>query len=426
MSRTTDIIVVGSGLAGLMAAWAATKAGKSVKVISEGMGCLAISPGCVDVLGYDSAGQRLENPFDGFAGLGADHPYSILGKDLVVAALEEYKSVLASKGLVMRNGQADGKDVNTLMPTIMGTLKPTWLVPENVDASALFTANKILVVGVHGFRDCRPALIVSQLLRYPELAAKEFGSCVLPEPFKEHGRSLNALDLAHAVDRDKGREWLLEQLRGRGRGYDLALLPPMLGSRPTSPVRRQIADVLGCPFIEMLSVPPGVTGMRVREALAGTLVECGVEFYENAQVTRAEVLDGRCVRLALASSGREIFQEAGAFVIATGGILSGGVIMEQGKAHEAIFGLDIPVPQNVDDWSEPNVFGRHLFSRLGVSVNEKLNASAGLAENVFFAGRTLGGYDHTTEKSGHGVACATGYVAGRNASEYVAAQAGGK
>ena len=32
--------------------------------------------------------------------------------------------------------------------------------------------------------------------------------------------------------------------------------------------------------------------------------------------------------------------------------------------------------------------------------------------NVFFAGRSLAGYDFATEKSGHGVALATGWKAG--------------
>jgi len=36
--------------------------------------------------------------------------------------------------------------------------------------------------------------------------------------------------------------------------------------------------------------------------------------------------------------------------------------------------------------------------------------------NVFFAGRSLGGYDYATEKSGHGVAVATGWQAGRMAA----------
>ena len=42
-------------------------------------------------------------------------------------------------------------------------------------------------------------------------------------------------------------------------------------------------------------------------------------------------------------------------------------------------------------------------------------------QNVFFAGRSLGGYDYATEKSGHGVAIATGWQAGLMAAAAAAA-----
>ena len=50
--RHSDIIVVGAGMAGLMAAITAAKAGKSVSVLSEGAGVLSIGSGAVDFLGY--------------------------------------------------------------------------------------------------------------------------------------------------------------------------------------------------------------------------------------------------------------------------------------------------------------------------------------------------------------------------------------
>ena len=52
MSRTTDILVVGSGMAGLMAAIVASGQGKRVTLLSRGCGSLNIGSGCVDVLGY--------------------------------------------------------------------------------------------------------------------------------------------------------------------------------------------------------------------------------------------------------------------------------------------------------------------------------------------------------------------------------------
>lgn len=415
MNRTTDVIVVGSGLAGLMAAWAAAKNGCSVAVISEGMGCLAISPDCIDLLGYDNLGQRLDNPWDGMINLNPDHPYTILGRENIEQALADFVETLADKGVKYHTGKVDGKEVNTLLPTIMGTVKPSWLVPDEIAPDILAKAEKILVVSVKGFRDCRPALVASQLVRYPAYASKDIATLVLPAPFDEHGRSLNALDLAHFVERREGRDWLVQQLKGKGKEFDLVLLPPMLGLRKRPSILSAVVDSLGCPALEMLSVPPGVGGLRLRRALVDKLVEKGVEFYENAQITGAVTKDGKCVSLELTSTGRQTSQYAKAFVIATGGILSGGIILGQGKAKEAIFGLDIPVPENVDEWSEPEVFGKHLVSRLGVKVDNDLRAVDSGLSNVFFAGRTIGGYDQAAEKSGHGVAISTGWYAGRQA-----------
>lgn len=420
MNRTTDVIVIGSGLSGLMAAYAAAKQNKHVKVISEGMGALAISSGCIDVLGYDGKGNKLATPYAGFAQLAPDHPYALLGQANVEEALDELVRALSARGLELHIGKQDGKEANTPMPTIMGTLKPSWLVPKEVEADALAKAQKILIVSVKGFRDCRPALIASQLSRYPELADKDFATIVLPSPFAEHGRSLNALDLAHMADRPKGRDWLVDQIKGIGKKHDLALLPPILGARAHSGIRKLAVESIGCPIIELLSVPPGVAGLRMRDALVNTLVELGVEFYENAQITSAEVQDGICKSVTVTATNRQTTQAAGAYVIATGGIISGGVILEQGKAHEAIFGIDLPVPADVDEWSEPEVFGRHLVSRLGVQVDASLNLADGSLKNVFFAGRTIGGYDQAAEKSGHGVAVATGWHAGKKAAAHVA------
>ena len=131
--------------------------------------------------------------------------------------------------------------------------------------------------------------------------------------------------------------------------------------------------------------------------------------------------------MALAA-GQERRHRARAFVLATGGILGGGVELAPGKVRESVFGLDIPVPPDVTEWSEPEIFGSHVFSRLGVRVDGEMRPldEAGQTrwENVLFAGRSLGGYDFATEKSGHGVALTTGWQAGRMAAA-IAGKSGG-
>ena len=422
MSRTTDVVVVGSGMAGLAAALAATARKCRVRVISEGAGALAIAGGAFDLLGYDNTGNLLANPFDGFVDLEPDHPYSLVGADNVQKALEAVKAVLASRGLQMRQAtDENGKPRNFVLPTIMGTLKPTYCIQDEIDPDLVEKAQKILVISVRGYRDCKPALIINQLRRYPSWADREFQPYILPQPFNERGRSLNALDLARVADRADGEEWLLREAKDMGKGFDLALVPPILGARANSLVRKRFAESLGCPVLELLSIPPGVGGLRVRDALIDNLRESGVEFYENAKVVRAETDGGKCEGLVVNAVGREVTHKAKAYVIATGGIFNGGTLLEPGKAREAIFGIDIPVPENVEDWTEQEIFGRHLITRLGVKANTSLQACAEdgkvIINNAFFAGRTLGGYDYASEKSGFGVAAATGWHAGNMAAD---------
>lgn len=421
MSRTTDVIVVGAGLAGLMAALAAAASGASVSVASEGMGNLSISPGCIDLLGYDIDGIQAADPFVAMKRLPPEHPYTIVGEEAIHASLDALTGALDARGLRLAAAKDEsGASANTLMPTILGTLKPTWLVPAESGVAALRTAKSILVISVKGFRDCRPQLIVNQLKRYPAWADRTYDTLALPQPFPEKGRSLNALDLAHFADMPEGVAWLERHLRDVGKKSDLALMPPFLGARPDSPIRARIEDLLGCPAVEMLSIPPGVGGLRIRAALVDTLIERGVEFYENAQAIAADMKDGRCQAIRLKSTGRETWLPGKSFVLATGGVIGGGLLLDQGKAVDAVFGLNAPVPANVDEWTEPEIFGQHLITRLGIRTDQKLMVPE--LSNVYFAGRILGGYDWASEKSGHGVACCTGWQAGRLAAQ----QAGGE
>ena len=88
MSRKTDVVIAGSGPAGLMAAYMAARKNCKVRVISEGMGCLAIGGGYVDLLGYSEAGKRVEKPFEALKNLSESHPYSMIGDETIGVSLD--------------------------------------------------------------------------------------------------------------------------------------------------------------------------------------------------------------------------------------------------------------------------------------------------------------------------------------------------
>lgn len=420
MSRIVDVLVVGSGMAGLTAALTAASQGKKVRMLTTGMGSLAISGGYIDLLGYVD-GKYVADPWAGMALLPAVHPYRLMGEENVRSSLDFFQQHMACQHWAMQSAtNADGQACNVQVPTIMGTLKPTYLLPERVNVEALLSARRVLVLSVEGLRDCRPALVVSQLRRYKAWADREFLQLTVPSPLGEAHRSASALDLARLVDRPHSRQWLIEALTAHAGSCDLVLLPPLCGSKAQPEAWQAIENAAGCPVVEMLSIPPGVGGLRLRDALLRPLRDYDFEMVENAKVLRAESSGKACTALVAEASGQERRHEAKTFVIATGGILGGGLELAPGKIRESVMGLDIAAPADVEQWASHDLFGKHFFASTGVCVDGTMrpvdSQSTTRWSNVFFAGRSLGGYDYAAEKSGHGVAVATGWQAGRMAA----------
>jgi glycerol-3-phosphate dehydrogenase subunit B len=104
------------------------------------------------------------------------------------------------------------------------------------------------------------------------------------------------------------------------------------------------------------------------------------------------------------------------FVLATGGVTSGGIVVESNReAHESVFQLPIFGLTHDGPGFSTNYFESHHFSRVGLRVDEKarpinVNGDA-VFENLRAAGGILAGAEPWKEKSGEGIALATGFLA---------------
>ena len=416
MHVQTDVLVIGAGISGLVAALAAKTSGCSVSVATNGAGTVAISTGCIDLLGC--VGQEtVTDPWDAMKKLPEEHPYSLLGREKIQTALAGFTEVLARQKMPYASAE-DGK--NLFLPTILGTMKPSYLVPEALDARPLTKARTILVCGVEGLRDLSPKLCRDQLKRQAALAQTRITAAMLPSPFPHTHRGITALDLARHVNTDEGLTWLETSLGRFAKAFDVVLLPPILGTSRNAELLTHFKELLSAHVEEMLSIPPGVGGIRLREALSREATQQGVRFLENVNIQKAQCQSGHCV--SVETDGIDPLRiTAKSFVLATGGILGGGIRTTPFEAVEPLFHLEIsPALEKVRN--EPDVRkAKDLLTSLGVTVGHDLRpkdaAGACFLDNVFLAGRILGGYDFAREKSGHGVAIATGWTAGTLAAD---------
>lgn len=408
-------------MAGLMAAIVACSRGKRVTLLSRGCGSLSIGSGCVDVLGYANGRPVEGNPLDALDALPERHPYRLVGRDGVAQALALLCDVCARHGAPLESSAGGNRRV----PTILGTLKPTWLTLPSGRGELLEKAGSTLVVSVDGLKDSHPALATAQLRRYPHLAGISWHEAHLENPIPGAHRNLSPLDIARYVESPEGVSWLTAGLRKalRAAPADVVLLPPVCGLGDAA--WQAVSAAVPVPLIEMPTLPPGVGGLRLYTALKDELREHDVDMVENARITGADCDGRRCAALvAETACGLRRFA-ARAFVMATGGFMGGGFLSSPGEAREAVFGLPVlqadgaPLPRRPEDWSDRDIFGNHAFASAGVMVDAamsplRLDGMPAL-DNVFFAGRSVGGYDFASEKSGNGVAVATAWRAALSA-----------
>ncbi len=410
--RNFDIVVIGAGLAGILAALFASRQQKKVALLSSGAGSLAISSGSIDVLGY-AGGRRVEHPLDAIDTLPAGHPYSIAGADSVRSSLALFKSLCDEAGFPLAY---DRESRNLELVTVMGTTKPAFMCQESFDSACMHEADRAVILTVENMKDVHPAMIAGQLRRCGRFPHTDFECASLPCPVSHIHRNITPLDMARHVDTPEGEAWLMESLAPYAERFPVILLPPILGVRRNGEVWQKLHGKCSARVIEMVSIPPGVAGLRLREALMHMVGGTDICMVENATVTHAELQGDRCIRVFTEASGGSREWEAEQFVAATGGILGGGISTAPGKAWETVFNIPIEAPEDPQEWSSPEIFGPSFFASIGVRVNgEFLPVDAGgktLLSNVRFAGSVLGGYDFGTEKSGDGVALVTGIQAG--------------
>jgi glycerol-3-phosphate dehydrogenase subunit B len=406
-----DAIVVGTGLAGLSAAVRLAEGGVRVLVLAKGVGATHLSAGTIDVLGYVS--RRVERPLDALDGLPDGHPYGLVGAQGVAAAVDWFKRCIAA-GPLAPYAYAGEAGENLLLPTAVGAVRPSAVVPETMARGELRGGARLCIVGFRALKDFHAALLADNLSRAPEgVEVRSAELDLVPEGRVDAG----SLAFARAFDEPAFRAGVAAQVGGRLAAEERVGFPAVLGLADPHGVWSELEERLGRPVFEVPTLPPSVPGMRVFTSLRDALRRAGGQLILNAVVTGAERAGDRVTALHTRVGLREVVHRAEWVVLATGGFAAGGLELDsRWRARELALGLPVAhVPQPGAERFRPGYFEDHPLGRAGVAVDRELRPVSEdgerLLENVLVAGATLAGAVPWKEKSGDGLSLATGFRA---------------
>jgi glycerol-3-phosphate dehydrogenase subunit B len=406
---TFDTVVIGAGLAGLTAALRLSDEGQKVVVLAKGVGSIQLGPATIDVLGY--APDLVESPWRALPGFLADHPdhpYAVLGRDVVsdaIAWLVERLDALDYIG---------GLERNLLLATPVGVLKPTAAAPRSMAAGDLRADARVTVIGLRELKDFFPAYLADNLAgdARPGISAR-----VVEVRVPAGEADVTPLGFAQRFDDPQWRKAVIADLQGRVDERDALGFPAVLGFFDHATAWEELRDGLSGRVFEIPTLPPSIPGMRLFRAFKDALRARGARLVVGAEVRAFTGSAGRVDAVTTFAAGRTLDYRGRRVVVATGGFGAGGLEMDsRWQVREPIFGLPVTgVPPAPDERFGADVFGEHRMSRAGIAVDGGLRPvdtnGEPLFTNLHVAGAMLAGALPWREKSGDGISLASGYAA---------------
>jgi len=353
--------------------------------------CVDAIPQPTPSIGRDngrSAAQRGSGVMSAITRLPSGYPYAAIGPAAVRRGVE---LLLELAGPELLTGDPDG---GVVLLTALGLWRPTCLYPPSM-ANAV-GADNMVIVGLRRLKDFQPQLIAGNL----------GGRAAMVDVVPHAGEvDSSPMVFARFFDTDAGRRALVEALRPVVEpGYVLGL-PAVLGLDDAT-AWRKVQDALACAVFEIPMGPPSVPGWRLNNALVRAAQDAGVRFRRGVKAVGVAQENGRATGVVLTSAGHPTTLAADAVVLATGGLKSGGVVMDDHQQfNEPVMNLPLANVPEVPFVSD--VFAPQPAYLVGVRVDESMHPLDDdgniVCGNLHAVGGLLGGSDRSRELTSGGI-----------------------
>ena len=401
-----DLIVIGMGLSGLMAAKTASEDGQRALIIGKGLGSLCLFSNTIDVLGQLPDGIKMEEGLSRWVSERPNHPYSKVGVEKIEEALSSFISLFPPPYSFQAIDHT-----NCLLPTGAGTLRPTYLIPTTMVGGASLAKENTLIVGFQGFKDFYAHYVADQM------------KCrgISLQLFDDSHQEVSATALARSMEAESFRGNVAREIKKQLHGETRIGFPALLGMHEPICIKEDLEKIIGAEVFEIPILPPSVPGKRIFNRFKQWLIQKGVTFLLGRSVSNAILKGRRCERIEVLHPPVTDSYSADRYILATGRFIGGGLKTDNEKIFEPIFSLPLFQSRSREDWFRNSFFNDlpHPIYQSGVltdssfrPVDERGNQ---ILENVWVAGSILAHHYAIDEKSKEGIEIATGYMAAKNA-----------
>jgi glycerol-3-phosphate dehydrogenase subunit B len=414
---TCDLTVIGAGMAGMAATLYAVNRGiRTIQIGRSGESVFA--SGLFDLLGIHpiSASQRWDDPWAGIDALVHDipnHPYARVTKKEIEDAFTELLTFLKNED----HPYSRYADRNVEIPTALGTVKTTYCVPDTMwgAVKALAEKRNCLIVSFNGLKGFSARMIAGVLHeRWPGLRAVR-----IPFPETERLSEVYPEFMANALVTSENRKKLAEALRPHIKDAQIIGMPAILGLYRCQKVIADLEALLGVSIFEIPTMPPAVTGLRLKEAFDQGLRSKRENYFPQQQVLKARQKANGDFEIIIGNSMMEQTVVSKGVILATGRFIGGGLQADRKRIRETLFDLPVCQPEKRTQWHRENLLDKrgHPINMAGLETDDEFRPTdrdgTPVYDLLFAVGSVLAHQDWKRMKCGSGLAIATAYTAVR-------------
>ncbi|MBM4307658.1 MAG: anaerobic glycerol-3-phosphate dehydrogenase subunit B [Deltaproteobacteria bacterium] len=399
-----DLIVIGMGLSGLMAAKTAAEMGKKVLIIGKGLGTLSIFSNTIDLLGTIPPTMKMKDGLSQWVHDHPEHPYGKVGLEKIEEALSSFNSFFPPPYTFQSKN-----DANSLVPTGAGTFRLTYLIPSTMMKGINLKEKKTLIIGFEGYKDFYARRLADLLnCRGITLSLSE-------NPQTE----MTAAALARRMEKPSLRDFIGAEVKKEIRDEELIGFPAVLGVNDPMGVRKDIEKKIGASIFEIPGLPPSIPGMRIFNRFKAKLIQKGGNFLSGYSVSKAIPRKNHFEKIEVFHPPVTNSYSADHFILATGRFIGGGLLADRERIVEPLFNLPVSYIGSQEEWFGKSFFAQHSIHGYGILTDASLRPidenGKPIFENVWVAGTILSGHHCVNEKSREGIEITTGYWTARNA-----------